>query len=45
MKGAEASVAAKLKDKYAPQFPPGMYDSSVGPNIQKAYRVVSGSTE
>ena len=45
MKEAEASVAAKLKGQYASRFPAGVYDSSVGANIQKAYRVVSGSTE
>ena len=45
MKDAEKSIAAKLQPQYASKFPAGMYDKSVGPNIQKAYRVVSGSTE
>lgn len=45
MKEAETSVAAKLKGQYASRFPAGVFDSSVGANIQKAYRVVSGSTE
>jgi len=45
MKDAEKSVATKLQPQYASKFPAGMYDQSVGPNIQKAYRVVSGSTE
>jgi glyoxylase-like metal-dependent hydrolase (beta-lactamase superfamily II) len=45
MKEAEKSVAAKLAPQYAAQFPAGIFDGSVGGNIQKAYRVVSGSTE
>lgn len=45
MKGAEASVAARLKAQYASRFPAGAYEESVDGNIQKAYRVVSGSTE
>jgi len=45
MKDAEKSVAAKLQPQYASKFPAGMFDQSVVGNIQKAYRVVSGSTQ
>lgn len=44
MAEAEKSVAAKLAPKYSDKFGEEMYKRSVGGNIQKAYRVVSGST-
>jgi glyoxylase-like metal-dependent hydrolase (beta-lactamase superfamily II) len=45
MKDAEKSVAARLSPQYAAKFPAGIFDGSVGGNIQKAYRVVSGATD
>jgi glyoxylase-like metal-dependent hydrolase (beta-lactamase superfamily II) len=45
MPEAEKTVAAKLQPKYANRFPPQVFEQSVAGTIQKAYRVVSGSTE
>jgi hypothetical protein len=45
MAEAEKSVAAKLQPKYANRFPPHVFEQSVAGTIQKAYRVVSASTE
>jgi len=45
MAEAEKSVAARLQPKYANRFPPQVFEQSVAGTIQKAYRVVSGSTE
>jgi cyclase len=41
---ARQRVAAELSPKYASQFPP-TFPKDVIPNIEKAYRVVSGQTE
>jgi hypothetical protein len=45
MAGAEKTVAAKLGAKCANTFPPKVFEESVAGTIQKAYRLVSGSTE
>ena len=41
---ARQRVAAELSPKYAGRFPP-TFPQDVIPNIEKAYRVVSGQTE
>jgi glyoxylase-like metal-dependent hydrolase (beta-lactamase superfamily II) len=45
MAEAEKSVAARLQPLYANKFPPRVFEQSVIGTIQKAYRVVSASTE
>jgi hypothetical protein len=45
MAEAEKSVAARLQPLYANKFPPRVFEQSVIGTIQKAYRVVSDSTE
>lgn len=39
------TLTAGLKPRYASRFPPGIFERSIVGNIQKAYRVVSGSQE